>query len=138
MVMTKSASTVDATAEALKQISEMTTAAISEVELKRAKEQILNAFLFQYDTREKVLVENVKLEFYGYPADYLETYKAAVEKVTLADVTTVAKKYLHPDKVAVLVVGNKSEITPGLDELKLGAVHTVDITIPQPAGGAQK
>jgi zinc protease len=44
----------------------------------------------------------------------------------------VAKKYIHPDKLAVLVVGNGPEIKPGLDELKLGSPRTVDITIPMP------
>jgi len=46
----------------------------------------------------------VRLEFYGYPADYLETYKAGLEKVTLADLTAAAKKYIHPEKLAILVV----------------------------------
>jgi zinc protease len=138
MVMTKSESTVDATLEALKQIGDMASTPVSESELKQAKEQILNAFLFQYDTREKVLAESVKLEFYGYPADYLETYKAAVEKVAVADVTAAAKKYIHPDKLAVLVVGNGADIKPGLEELKLGAAHAVDITIPQPAPGGKQ
>ena len=80
-----------------------------------------------------MLAERERLEFYGYPADYLETYKAALEKVTLADLDAVAKKYIHPDKLAVLVVGNGPEIKPpGLDELNLGPVHPIDITIPQP------
>ncbi|MGB9406049.1 MAG: insulinase family protein, partial [Terracidiphilus sp.] len=105
-----------------------------------AKDNILNSFLFRYDTREKVLAERVRLEFYGYPADYLETYKAALEKVTLADLDRVAKKYIHPDIQAVLVVGNGPEIKPGLEELKLGPVRTVDITIPMPEkpGAAEK
>jgi len=45
-----------------------------------------------------VLAESVRLEFYGYPANYLETYKTALEKVTLGDLSAVAKKYIHPDK----------------------------------------
>ena len=52
---------------------------------------------------------------------------------TLADVTSAAKKYIHPEKLAILVVGNGSEIKPGLDDLKLGPIQPVDITIPQPA-----
>jgi zinc protease len=138
MVMTKSASTVDATAAALKELSSLTEQPFTDAELKRAKEDILNSFLFQYDTRAKVLAESERLEFYGYPADYLETYRAGIEKVTLADVTAAAKKYIHPDKLAVLVVGNGAEIKPGLEELKLGAVHPVDITIPQPAAPGEK
>jgi zinc protease len=52
----------------------------------------------------------------------------------------VAKKYIQPEKMAVLVVGNGAEIKPGLDTLNLGPVHTIDIAIPQPgrpAGAAE-
>jgi zinc protease len=78
----------------------------------------------------------VRLEFYGYPADYLESYRAALEKVTVADLNAVAKKYIHPGKLAILVVGNGLEIKPGLEELKLGPVQAVDITIPMPGNPA--
>ncbi len=132
VVLTKSTSTVDATKAALSEISGLTTRPFAEDELKRAKEDILNSFLFLYDTRGKVLAERVRLEFYGYPADYLETYKAALEKVTVADLNRVAKKYIHADKLAILVVGNEPEIKPGLDTLNMGPIHPVDITIPMP------
>ena len=132
VVLTKSASTVDATRATLAEIAGLTTKPFTQEELDRAKDNILNSFLFRYDTRDKVLAERERLEFYGYPADYLERYKAGLEKVTLADLNAVAKKYIHPEKLALLVVGNEPEIKPGLDELKLGPVHVVDITIPQP------
>ncbi len=132
MVMTKSESTVDATKAAMAEIAGLNTTPFTEEELRRAKDDILNSFLFRYDTRDKVLTERVRLEFYGYPADYLETYKAALEKVTVSDLGRVARKYIHPDKLAVLVVGNGPEIKPGLDALNLGTVHRVDISIPQP------
>lgn len=143
-VLTKSASTVDATKAAMAEIKGLTSQPFTEVELKRAKDNILNSFLFRYDSREKILAERVKLEFYGFPADYLETYRAALEKVTLADVTRVAKKYIEPEKLAILVVGNGPEIKPGLEALDMGAAHPIDITIPQPqpragaAGGAEQ
>jgi len=130
---TKSASTVEATKAAEAEIAGLNSKPFTEVELKRAKDDILNSFLFRYDTRDKVLDEREKLEYYGYPADYLETYEAGIEKVTLADVTAAAKKYIHPEKLAVLVVGNEPEIKPGLATLGQGAVKPIDITIPQPA-----
>jgi zinc protease len=135
-VMTKSPSTVDATKSALNEIKGLTAQAFSDIELKRAKDGILNSFLFRYDTRAKVLTERVMLEFYGYPADYLETYRAALEKVTLADLKRVADKYIQPVKLAILVVGNEPEIKPGLDALGMGAVRPVDITIKQPRSPA--
>jgi zinc protease len=136
-VVTKSESTVDAIQQTYKVLNGLASQPFTEEELKRAKDNILNSFLFRYDTKDKVLAERVRLEFYGYPADYLETYKTALEKVTVADLNNVAKKYIHPDKYAVLVVGNGPEIKPGLDELKMGPVHNIDISIPgMPSGGA--
>ncbi len=136
VVMTKSISTVDATKAAEAEIAGLTTRPFTEEELKRSKDDLLNSFLFLYDTREKVLAERVRLEFYGYPADYLETYKTAIEKVTIPDLERVAKKYIHPDKLAILVVGNHAEIQPGLDALNMGTAQPVDITIPMPAPAA--
>jgi zinc protease len=125
---------VEATKAAIGEIEGLNTHPFTQEELDRAKDNILNTFLFRYDTRDKVLAEQERLEFYGYPANYLETYKAALEKVTVADLTAVAKKYVHPEKLAVLVVGNGPEIKPGLDELNLGTPKPIDITIPMPKG----
>ena len=132
-VLTKSATTVEATTQALKEIAGANSQAFTEEELNRAKDDILNSFLFRYDTKDKILAERERLEFYSYPADYLETYRAALEKVTLNDVTAAAKKYVHPERLAVLVVGNGPEIEPGLDALGLGTPKPIDITIPRPA-----
>jgi len=136
MVMPRSEKTVEAVQRTYDVLNSLVTQPFTEEELKRAKDNILNSFLFRYDTKGKVLAERVRLEFYGYPADYLETYKTALEKVTIADLNAAAKKYIHPDKYAVLVVGNKSEINPGLDALKMGPVHDIDISIPQPGAPA--
>ncbi len=131
-VLTRSEKTVDATKLALAEIAALNTRPFTADELKRAKDDILNSFLFRYDTKDKILDESEELEFYGYPADYLETYRAALEKVSLADLAAVAKKYIHPGKLAVLVVGNSPEIKPPLDTLGMGAPTTIDIAIPQP------
>ncbi len=53
--------------------------------------------------------------------------------MTAADVTRVANKYIDVSKLAIVVVGNKSEIKPPLSGL--GKVTTLDITIPPPPGG---
>jgi zinc protease len=129
-VLTRSGKTVEATQAALAEIAGLNTQPFTEDELQRAKNNILNSFLFRYDTPDKILAERERLEFYGYPADYLESYRTALEKVTLADVTAAAKKYIHPEKLAVLVVGNGPEIAPPIDALGLGKAQPIDITIP--------
>jgi zinc protease len=137
---TKSTSTVDATKAMLQQIDDLKTEPFTEDELRRAKDELLNSFVFRYDTPEKVLTEQASLEFYGYPADFLEKYRAAIEKVTAADLDRVAKKYVDRSKLAVLVVGNVPQMAsgtggqPGKPLSDLGVVRPVDITIPMPPG----
>ena len=135
-VVTKSASTVPATQAVLEEIGRLKTNPPTPVEMKRAKDDQLNSFIFNYDTPEKTLSAQVVLAFYGYPPDFLEKYKDGIEKVTAADVTRVANKYIDVSKLATVVVGNKSEIEPPLSTL--GPVTTLDITIPPPPGAPKK
>jgi zinc protease len=129
---TKSATTVESIQALYEQIDDLRKNPISEDEIKRAKDAILNSFVFNIDTPEKVLRERMAYEFYGYPADFLEKYRAGIEKVQPTEVARVAAKYLHKDQLAVLVVGNTSEFDKPLSSL--GPVTTVDITIPPPRG----
>jgi zinc protease len=131
-VVTKSASTVPATQAVLEEIGRLKTNPPTPAEMKRAKDDQLNSFIFNYDTPEKTLNEQVLLAFYGYPPDFLEKYKDGIEKVTAADVTRVANKYIDVSKLATVVVGNRAEIQPPLSTL--GPVTNLDITIPPPPG----
>jgi len=97
-------------------------------ELTKAKESILNSFVFRFDSKEKVLRERMTYEFYGYPADFLEKYRAGIEKVTQQDVARVAHQYIHKDQLAVLVVGKAADFDRPLSSF--GPVSTLDITIP--------
>jgi len=129
---TKSASTVAATQAMIAEINRLKTDPPTPAELSKAKDQLLNSFIFHYDTPDKTLSEQVTLAFYGYPSDTLEKYKSGIEKVTSADVARVANKYIDVNKLATVIVGNESEITPKVDTL--GKVTNIDITIPPPPG----
>ena len=135
---TKSESTVKATQAMLEEIHELKTKPFTSAELANAKDQLLNSFIFHYDSREKVLAEATTLEFYGYPADFLTRYRAGIEAVTLADLERVANKYVDPSKLAILVVGNEAHYETPLTDLKLGTVQPIDITIPKPAAMRQQ
>ena len=135
---TQSATTVKTTQAMLEEIRELKTKPFTQAELASAKDQLLNSFIFHYDSREKVLAEATTLEFYGYPADFLTKYRAGIEAVTLADLERVANKYVDPSKLAVLVVGNEAHYETPLTDLKLGPVQPIDITIPMPAAMRQQ
>jgi zinc protease len=129
---TQSIRTVETITELKAEIEALRTQPVTAEEVARAKDQLLNGWIFEYDTRDKVLAAQVRLAFFGYPSDYLEKYREGLEKVTPADVERVAKKYVDLSKLAILVVGNQKQIQPPLS--KLGDVKMLDITIPMPAG----
>ena len=132
---TKSMTTVESINGIYGQIDELATNPISDEEIKRSKDSILNSFVFNLDSPEKVLRERMSYEFYGYPADFLERFRAGVDGVTKEDVQRVVTKYLHKDQLAVLVVGNPADFGQPLE--MLGPVTNVDITIPPPPGSQQ-
>jgi zinc protease len=129
---TKSESTIQAIQAVYGDVDDLQKKPITDDEIKRAKDSILNSFIFNFDTPDKVLHERMAYEFYGYPLNFLEQYRAGIEKANVADVNRVAGKYLHKAQLAVLVVGNPKDFDKPLSEL--GPVTNIDITIPPPPG----
>lgn len=126
--MTKSQSTVQATRALLKELQGMLTEEVTDEELKLAKDSFLNSFVFNFDTRGEIIRRIMTYEYYGYPKDFLERARAAIEKVTREDVMRVARQYLKPDKVRILVLGNDKDFDESLSVL--GDIKEIDITIP--------
>lgn len=135
-MQTKSQSVFDAVAALREEISGIITNPATDEELKRAKESILNSFVFNYDSRDKILGQQLTYAYYGLPADYLETYRANLTKVTKEDVARVAKKYVKPEALTVIVAGKAADF--GKPVSTLGQVTTLDIAIPPPPDAAPK
>jgi zinc protease len=131
---TKSSTTAKAIEGLYQQIEDMHNVPVTPAELQRGKDAILNSFIFQFDSKDKVMQESMTYELYGYPANFLERYQKGVEKVTLADVDRVARKYLDKSKFAVLVVGKAADFDKPVSTF--GPVTNIDITIPQPGASA--
>ena len=126
---TRSDATYQAIQAIQKEMENLLQNPFTDSELKLAKDSILNSFIFNFDSKDKVLLERMRYEFYGFPPDYLEQYRAGIEKVTTEDVKRVALKYVHPGQFALLVVGApevRAELKP------LEPVQIIDIAIPPP------
>ncbi len=128
---TKSVSTVETLAVALKEVERIRTTEVSEEELKTAKDTALNSLVFAFDTRSKSLGRALTYEYYGYPADFIDQYQKALAAVTRADILRVAKEHLDPAKIAIVAVGNPNGFDKPLDQLG-HKVTPIDLTIPAP------
>lgn len=128
-VMTQSESTAEAITAIIAQIERLQDEVISDEELARTKDQFLNTLVFQYTSIASVLRERMSNDYAGLPPDTFERLVAEVSAVTVDDVHRVARQYLRPDALRILVVGNGAELDGQLDVF--GNVNTIDIAIPE-------
>jgi len=87
-------------------IGGMTKKPVTDQELTLAKDSIINSFIFGFTNTASVASQKARLEYYHYPDGYLENYRDNIAKVTREDVLRVAKKYLHPEALKLVVVGD--------------------------------
>ena len=127
---TKFASTHEALSTMLEEVKKITESEVTDKELETAKDAYLNSFAFQFDSVGKIVTRLMYYQYYGYPADFLQKTRAAIDKITKQDVLKVARARLHPDKLTILSVGDASRFDKPLSSF--GEVHTIDITIPEP------
>jgi predicted Zn-dependent peptidase len=124
----------DKTAEAISLIIDviggLRDAPVPEEELQRTKDSLINSFVFGFESSAQIAFQQMMLAYRGYDPDFLETYTDNIAKVTAEDVQTVAQKYLHPDSLTIVTVGNKDSFDRPLDEF--GEVNEIEIERPEP------
>ncbi|HSE47646.1 MAG TPA: pitrilysin family protein [Terriglobales bacterium] len=83
-------------------------------ELKETKNSITAVFALSLESPTNLLNRWLTVKYYGLPLDYWDTYPAKVSAVTAADVQRVGKKYLDPNHLQIVVVGDAKQ--PGTEE----------------------
>ena len=114
---TKNSTVVFATQLIVNEIERMYAGDITQKDLDFAKTARVNAFPSMFSTVFGNIQNFARLELEGRPKDYYDTYLSRYQKVTLADIKRVAKKYLQPDKMVILVTGYVDECRAGADKL---------------------
>ncbi len=99
-------------------------------ELKTAKDRYLNSFVFNFDEKQKVIERLVYYDFFNLPRDFLNKQKEMVEATTAENVLAAANKYLKPETLRILVVGNQKAFDEPLEKLENGKPEVLDVTIP--------
>ncbi len=81
-------------------------------ELADAKNFLTGVFPIRAETQEGLTNLILTQELYGLPEDHLQTYRENVAAISADDVRRVANKYIHPDNLAIVIVGDAIEILP--------------------------
>lgn len=124
---TRSNKTVALIESLLAEVDKIRTTLVTDKELSYAKESILNSFVFNFQAPAQTVSRLMRYEYFGYPKDFIFQYQNQVKATTIEDLQQVAQKYLLPEKLVTLVVGNNQEIQPPLTSLD-PIVKMVDIS----------
>jgi predicted Zn-dependent peptidase len=112
----KSRTVAYATSLVVDEMKKIAAAPVTPEELETTKRSFIETFPGSFATKGQVAGALAQEEFTGRAAsdpDYFKNYRARIAAVTAADVQRVARKYLTPGKVVILIVGQKGEILQG-------------------------
>ena len=96
-------------------------------ELARAKNYVALRFPGGFEATTDITARLEGVLVYRLPDNYFTTYVQNIQAVTAADVQRVAQKYIQPDRFAVVVVGDRKVIEPGIRALNLGPINEMPL-----------
>jgi predicted Zn-dependent peptidase len=121
----------DATAEVLRLIVDefwrLQRDRVSDTELDAAKAYLTGNFPLTIETPDAIALQVLNAVFYGLPLDQLQTFRERVNRVTADDIERVARYYLKPDAVSVVLVGNAAAFVPQLRGAGFGKYETIPL-----------
>jgi predicted Zn-dependent peptidase len=96
-------------------------------ELEKAKRYLVLQLPARFETTGSIAGQLVPLVTYGMPLDFYNGFAARVAAVTQADVQRVARRYLDPARLTIVVVGDRRAIEAGVRRLNLGPVTVAGV-----------
>jgi zinc protease len=95
-------------------------------ELKASKNNLIKSFPQGFQTFGGIAGGISSMVTYDLPLDQWKKYTSEVNAVDSQKSVQIAKKYIHPDALLIVVVGDRKVIEPKIRELGLGEIHIVE------------
>jgi zinc protease len=134
----KSATAAQAAQIVLNEIRQIREGRVSAEELQTVKNQAIEVFPRLFASASAIAQTFAADEFTGRTRDYWDTYRDKVKAVSIDDIQRVARKFLHPDKMVILAVGNIEDMLKGNPDRqefsfqKIGNGKITRIPLPDP------
>ena len=113
--------------EFLKELRRIRDEAVPAAELEKAKQYIILGLPGDFETTAGAAFRFRELLVYGLPLDYYGGYVDRINAVSAADVQRVARRYIDPDKLDIVIVGDRSQIEAGIKALNEGPIVYRDL-----------
>jgi predicted Zn-dependent peptidase len=120
----------DKTAEALKEFFNELNGILKPVpaeELARAKNYVALRYPGTFETTSDIARRLEDAIVYHLPDGYFTSYVQNIQNVTAADVERVAKKYINPEMLAIVVVGDRQKVEAPIKALNLAPIKVLTI-----------
>ena len=95
-------------------------------ELSKAKRYMQLGLPSDFETTQQIAVALVPVALYDLPLDFYNSYVQNVEAITQADIQRVARQYVNPGSLAIVIVGDRKSIEPGLKAVNVGPIAIRD------------
>ena len=118
--------TAPAVTEILNEVRGMTDRPVTPQELQGAKDALVNSLPGAFETSAAAVGNFANTFIYNLGLDYYANYAEEVYAVTRDQALAVTKKYLQPNGMVVVAVGDRKAIEPELQKLNLGAIEIRD------------
>jgi zinc protease len=100
---------------------------ISDKELKDEQSNATLALPGQFETVQQLAGAYSQILQYSLPDDYFDTFTQKATSLTADGANATAKKFIQPEHLVWVVVGDMSKVEAGIRELNLGEVHKIDV-----------
>jgi zinc protease len=106
---------------------------VNEIELQDAKAYLTGNFPLTIETPDAIAMQVLNVLFYELDVKDLQTQRERVDRVSADDVQRVARSYLRPSRLSVVLVGDASKVAPqmrgaGFPEFEQIAIDEIDLT----------
>lgn len=100
---------------------------VFERELSDAQAYLAGSFPLTIETPNDIATQVLNVVFYELPIEEIGTFRERVQAVTPDDVQRVARQYIRPDRLSIVLVGNASAFVPQLRPLGFSDVEVIPI-----------
>jgi zinc protease len=115
--------TAPAVTEILKEVKRIRDTALTPDELALAKDSLVRSLPSDFQTSARVTASTAGIYIYDLGLDYFSKYPSKLSAVTAEQAKAASEKYLVPDGLIVVAVGDRAKIGAPLQKLNLGAVE---------------
>ena len=98
------------------------------VELAKAKTYLQLQMPASFETTGQIANQLVPIVLYDLPLDYYNSYAQQIDRLTQADIQRVAREYIDPSRLAIVIVGDRASIEGGVRALRLGEILIRDLS----------